>query len=318
VGTALYVRFVHEGSILTLSTIGDLPGALLFFVLSSGAAIAVLVDARMMTARRWKWVFGRLVATGALRIPLLLIPSPIDSALWLFVAIAAPISLSGFVGLIVLRRTEGYRPAVRPIPESAPQASRFALVSYVSQLSLFAAQFALPVIVLVSVSASDNANFFVAWTIASVAFILPVTIGRVLLAEGSRADLVLDHSAVVGLRLGTALMLAASVGALVLRPLMVALYRSDYRLAASILPTLVLGGIPWAVTTIALGRARVLHDHVGTVVMTLTLAVAVIGSALVSVPNDGVHGAVRSWVLGTTISAAVAIALSLRRVRTDG
>jgi arabinofuranan 3-O-arabinosyltransferase len=316
-GTIVYVALAVRGSGSTLSPVASISGALVFFIVSVGAAIALLVDARLMAARRWRWVFGRLVAVGAVRIPLLLVPAPFDPALWLFLMIAAPIAISGAVGLWVLRRDERWRLRLRPAPRSTRPSLQYALVSYVSHLALSAPQFALPVIVLVNVDPATNANFFVAWSIAAVAFILPVTIGRVLLAEGSRTEHMLATHTTTAFRLGIALMAAAAVGAFVLRPLMVVAYGHDYERAARILPALVLGGIPWSVTAIALGRARVRHDHVGTVAMTATLAVTILGVAIVAVPSAGLDGAVRAWLFGTTVSAVVAGFVSVRRRPAD-
>jgi hypothetical protein len=46
--------------------------------------------------------------------------------------------------------------------------------------------------------------------------------------------------------------------------------------------------------------------------MTTTLAVSILGMALVAVPTAGVEGAVRAWVAGTSLSAVVAILVSVR------
>jgi arabinofuranan 3-O-arabinosyltransferase len=311
-GTVIYAVIASAQSDSKLSSVGSVGGIILFFLLSAGAAVALLVDARLMTARRWRWVFGRLAAVGAIRLPLLLIPSAVDRSIWLFVAIAAPIAASGVVGLAVLRRDDGLTLRLTPRPKSARAATHYALINYLSHLALSAPQFALPVIVLANVGPVANANFFVAWSIAAVAFILPVTIGRVLLTEGSRTEQLLEQHTDTAMRLGLGLMIAAAAATFLVQRLLPMLYGPQYSLAAEILPWLVLGGVPWAITAIAIGRARVSHDHVGTVLMTATLAVSILGMALVAVPTAGVEGAVRAWVAGTSLSAVVAILVSVR------
>jgi O-antigen/teichoic acid export membrane protein len=312
IGTFIYVFVAGSKDGGTLSSVGGVTGTVLFLLLSAGAAIALLVDVRLMTARRWRWVFGRLALVGAVRLPLLLVPSAIDQALWLFIAIAAPIAASGVVGLAVLRRDESLKLRLRPRPKSARAAAHYALINYVSHLALSAPQFALPVIVLANVGPVENANFFVAWSIAAVAFILPVTIGRVLLTEGSRTEQMLERHTDTAMRLGIGLMVAAAIAAFLVQRMLPMLYGPDYALAGQILPWLVLGGVPWSITAIAIGRARVCHDHVGTVTMTATLAVAILGMALVVVPVEGAEGAVRAWVAGTSMSAVVSILMSVR------
>ena len=50
---------------------------------------------------------------------------------------------------------------------------------------------------------------------------------------------------------------------------------------------MMLAGIPWAITSLYLTEARVLHRHVATVVITLTLTLAIIVPALILVPGHG-------------------------------
>ena len=63
---------------------------------------------------------------------------------------------------------------------------RYSLVNWASTLTYQAPTFAMPVIVLVNVSADDNASFYVAWGVAAVACYVPTAIGQALLAEGGR------------------------------------------------------------------------------------------------------------------------------------
>ncbi|MEY2571683.1 MAG: hypothetical protein QOE63_2033, partial [Acidimicrobiaceae bacterium] len=314
IGTLVFLS-IAGGASDGLDSAGWLGSRLLFVALSAGAAVALLVDARLMSARRWRWVFGRLVIVGIVRIPLLLIPSPIDPSLWLFIAIAAPIAVSGVVGLVVLHRDEGVRPLLRPRAAHAGRATRFAAASWVANLAQSAPQFALPVIVLANVSATDNANFFLAWSIAAFALILPLTIGRVLLTEGSRDESALAQHVRQARRLGVGLLGVASLGALVARPVIPALYGTDYTTAGRLLPLMVLGGIPWAISAVALAEARVRHDHVAAIAISVVLAGATVIGAIAWVPDHGPDGAVAAWLVGTVASATVAGALHVKTRR---
>ena len=50
----------------------------------------------------------------------------------------------------------------------------------------FFAQFVLPVIVLVNVSSADYAAFYAIWSVTVIVFLIPHTLGQVLLVEGGR------------------------------------------------------------------------------------------------------------------------------------
>jgi len=305
VGAAVYLGVVKSGATDSLLSVGTVMGGLLFFVLSAGAAIALLVDVRLMSARRWSLVFARLLATGALRIPFLWVPAPVDDALWLFIVMAAPISLSGWFGLTVLPGLTRLRYSLTRAP-TVVAAARFAGINYVSHLAVLAPQFVLPVIVFLEVNPTDNANFYLAWTVASVAFILPVTIGRVLLVEGSRVDNDDVSYARPALALAGGLMLIGFLAALPLETLVVELFGEEYRDVARLLPILMAGGLPWAFTSIALARARIRHDHLSIVVMPVALAGAIVGLGLILVPSNGIDGAANAWFFGNLVAAGLA------------
>ncbi len=97
-----------------------------------------------------------------------------------------PIALSGFVGVALLPALEGHRYSLRSRPTGSRSILRYTSVNYVATLALEAPRFALPVIVLVYVAPSDNANFYVAWAIVAVVLLVPATLGQVLLVEAGR------------------------------------------------------------------------------------------------------------------------------------
>ena len=91
--------------------------------------------------------------------------------------------------------------------------------------------------------------------------------------------------------------------------LVVTAFDESYREAAHILPAMMLAGIPWAITSLLLTEARVLHRNVATVVITLTLTLSIIVPALILVPESGhdggLDGASAAWLLGNVFAAVV-------------
>ena len=76
---------------------------------------------------------------------------------------------------------------------------------------------------------------------------------------------------------------------------------------------MVLGGIPWAISAVALAEARVRHDHRAAIAVSVVLATTTVLTAITWVPTHGVDGAVAAWLAGTTASALVAGVLHVRR-----
>lgn len=112
----------------------------------------------------------------------------------------------------------------------------------------------------------------------------------------------------MGLAIG--LMTAGALATALGKGLVVVVFDESYREAAHILPAMMLAGIPWAISSLLLTEARVLHRHVATVVITLTLTLAIIVPAWVMVPDRGLDGASAAWLLGNVFAAVVAMAVT--------
>jgi O-antigen/teichoic acid export membrane protein len=289
-----------------------------FFVLAAvGAALTLIVDVRWMTLRRWVLVLGRISLVGLLRFPLLLLPDGGQDTVHLFAVASLPLILTGIGGVLVMPSVSGMRHRLRPLPPSRWAAIRYSAVNYVSTLAYQAPQFVLPVIVLLSVDPDRNAAFYVAWGITSIVLYVPMAIGQALLAEGGKDGAELRGQVRVALVLTTGLMGAAAAVAAVGSDLVTTVYGADYAEAARILPGLVLAGIPWAITSVYLTEARVLHRHGPTVAITGVLTGAILVPALLLVPEEGIDGATRAFLVGNAAAAAVAV-VSHRLTRRRG
>lgn len=320
VGSLLYLTVVSPPAADVITRGNWWTGAALFWVLVAGAGLSLLVDVRLMTARRWNLVLARMVVVGVVRIPLLAVPVAAgDREWWLFVLAAGPTALSGLLGVPLLRPLVGSRLRLAPAPATAAPAARYSLVNWLSTLAYGAPYFALPVIVLVHVAPATNASFYVAWSITQVAFYVPSAIGQALLAEGGRDGAQVHAQVRLALGIAVALMAAASAATFVGRSLVVTVYGDEYREAARILPVLMAAGVPWALTSLYLTEVRVRHRHVATVAITAALTLAILVPALLTVPASGVDGASWSWLFGNLAAAAVAVAaVRLSRTSSSG
>lgn len=319
-GSLLYLVVVSPPAADVITEGNWVAGAALFWVMVLGAAMSMLVDVRLMTARRWNLVLARMIVVGFVRIPLLAVPVPdTGRELWLFLLATAPTALSGLVGVPLLRVVVGARLRLTPAPATARPAARYSLVNWLSTLAYGAPYFALPVIVLVHVPPSTNASFYVAWSITQVAFYVPSAIGQALLAEGGKDGAHVHQQVRLALGIAVVLMAVAGAGAVVARSLVVTIYGADYSEAARILPTLMAAGVPWAVSSLYLTEVRVRHRHVATVAITAALTLSILVPALLTVPASGVDGAAWSWLVGNLLAAVVAVAaVRLSRAPRDG
>lgn len=324
VASALYLGVVDPKAADVLWDWNPVGGFLVFAVIVMGSAFSLIVDVRAMTMRRWNIVLARILVVAVAKIALVPIGrESADRPLLLFLYLAGPVAVSGFAGLFVVNRLTGGRHRLAPRPPTARAAARYAVINYVSTLAYQAPTFALPVIVLVHVSNTTNSSFYVAWGIVSIAFYVPSAIGQALLAEGGKDGAHFRSQMRLALGLAVGLMVAGTIVTFLGKGVVVTLYGDDYRDAAHILPAMMLAGIPWALTSLFLTEARVLHRHGSTVAITLTLTLAIIVPALVLVPGDGeghgLDGASQAWLVGNLVAAGVATVVTVvgRRAAAD-
>jgi len=313
VAASLYLGLVHPQAADVLWDWNPVGGFAVFAVVVLGSAFSLIVDVRCMTMRRWNLVLYRIVLVSVAKVALIPIGGQSSNrALLLFLYLGAPVAVSGIAGVFMLHRVTGSGHALTPKPPTARPFVRYSAVNYVSTLAYQAPYFALPVIVLVNVDASTNSSFYVAWGIVAIAFYVPSAIGQALLAEGGKDGAQVRSQVRLAMWLAIGLMAIGSVAAFLGKSVVIAAYGENYRDAAHILPAMMAAGIPWAITSLYLTEARVLHRNVVTVIITVTLTVSIIVPALILVPGEGkghgLDGASTSWLIGNCIAAVVATA----------
>ena len=308
VAAAGYLFVVSPKAAGILTDWSPVGGFVLFALVVMGSAFSLIFDVRAMTMRRWNLVLIRLVVVGVAKIALLpLGREAVDRPLLLFLYLAGPVAVSGFLGVGLVNRVTGGRHQFSPRPATARSATRYSLINYVSQLAYQAPYFALPVIVLVHVDSATNSSFYVAWGIVAIAFYVPSAIGQALLAEGGKDGAQIRSQMRLAMALAIGLMAAGAAVTFLGKGVVVAAYGEGYRESAHVLPAMMLAGVPWAMSSLYLTEARVMHRHASTVIITLTLTGAIVVPALILVPRDGLDGASRAWLVGNVIAALVSI-----------
>lgn len=287
-----------------------------FLVSVIGSALSLIFDVRCMTLRRWHYVLARISLMSAIRLPLVLWIRPEnDPALWLFVFSVAPLASTGFVGVAFINRVAGGRLRLRPRPINAAATVRYSAVNYLSTLGYQAPYFALPVIVLAHVDAGTNAAFYVAWGVISVACYVPSAIGQALLAEGGKEGAAIKSQLNTAMLVAVGIMTVAAIAAWFGSGIIETVYGTQYHDAARLLPEMMIAGIPWAISSLYLTEARVLHRNLATILITTVLTVAIVVPALILVPGagagHGIVGAGHAWLFGNLAGMCVAIGAHL-------
>ena len=291
---------------------GPVVAFMLMFVLVDGVGFTALLETRLVTLRHWGWLFGRVLLINLIRLPLLWVSGIADQPIGLLLLLAGINVVSGFVGcaIVQLRGRQGSAPMF-PLPAEARPALRYASVNYLAGLASMAPQYTTPLIIAATVTTAQNAAFYLAWTITIVVFIIPQTIGQVVLSEGSRDR---DHHAshtTIGMILAVGIMTLLAAGAFGFSRFSIVIFGPDYRLTGQLLPVLILAGVPWAVTSLCLARARVIGSSRLILIITISFAVGTLSLVAVMTAAAGTRGAARGWLWGNVLAAFIAATVTL-------
>jgi O-antigen/teichoic acid export membrane protein len=312
VGTAGYFVLFRGDIAGRFFTWGPVVGVLLFFLLVTGMSLAFLVEIRLMALRKWGWVLWRVLVLGVARFPLLWLPLVGDDVIWLLLLVAGAPAVTGFIGVVLLQGGRGWN--LWPPSPRAVQAFRYASVNWVGLLTEKAPAFVLPMIVAVRVDEVTFATFYYVWMVTLIVFLVPETVGRVLLAEGGRDGVHASQQIRLGLLLQLPTMAAIALGARMVPDLIGRIFGAEYAAAEEVFPAFMLAGIPWAITTTAVARARISEHSAHTVAITVAYAAATLGPALLLTDQEGLGGAADAWLLGHAVAAVVGAATLWRDV----
>ena len=332
VGVVVVLLFAQSaGPIERLDVWGPYAGRLVFALGAVGAALSVIVEARLVTLRLWGWVIGRSVFAALARLPLVgivvLNGSESYSGLLVFAIAVGPVALTGYLGTIALRLTVDKSPKLRPghIQQSR-EIANFSLVNWFGLLATQAPLFGIPVIVAFATESREFAAFFIAWSFGAMAFLVPHTISQVALSELGKqgdsgavagpdsdpgvANQFMPGSELVnkinsGLRLALLATCFGAVAAWLAAGTIASIYGTGYRSLTFHLPLLAGASISWAYTSMGLTAARAVNRNRLVMALSAIFVVATVGPTLVFVGRFGTSAATWSWLGGSTLTAAV-------------
>lgn len=315
IGAALYFAIVpHE--LHELTTLGVTGSIVVFGLIVSGISVYTVLDVRLISQHRRGWVVGKAVFVGLVRLPFVFVPGIAHSAIeQFFVAAGAP-ALCGFLTWILADLGPvRFRFPLRPLPANARLALSYAVVNGAAQLAMQGPFYALPVIVLLIVPPQANASFYVAWSIATVSFLIVQGVGQALLVEGHRSGR-LGSQTRSALQIGLLLAIGLFALCLIGSRLIPILYGASYTPGVEITPILGAALIPWSVFTVILAVTRVRHNQRPNIVLSLLFALSILIPGVILVLNYGISGAAWAWFFGNVVSALGAM-LVLRRIHLE-
>jgi len=284
-----------------------------FLLLAMGTGVAWILDAFFISEQRADGVLLRNVAFNLVKlaVPLFIVYEWGGRAVPLAWGVGLAASLA--VALAILpRRLSAHQPTGTAPPRGA---FGYAMRNYALNLSEFLPGLVLPIIVLDALGAEENARFFLAWTVATVAFLASKAI-----AQSAFAALVRDADAKAalakGLTLSTLLLAPPALVMYVAAPHLLGLFGAHYVAAAGLLRLLALSVPAIIVFNLYLAYLKARDGGWELTLLPLVSLVLLLGSLPLAVARGGIEGAGIAWLvvqMALGLYAAARLAAKLRR-----
>ncbi|MGC1166119.1 MAG: MATE family efflux transporter [Solirubrobacterales bacterium] len=310
IGAVLGLGFAFAAPLLSsdLDPLSESWGAVLAFAAGVGlTGLTAVLDQALIGLLRGGLQLNRNVVFSVVKLLALaaaglLLTSP--GGVWIYTAWMLGIAVS----LVVLARFYAQHGADSLRPRFAELAGmrRNAATHHIYNLAIRAPDLVLPLIVVTMLSAEANANFYIAWMIASFGFMVPVSLSSVLYAVGSgdperlheRYRLSIGLSAAIGLVVNLVLLVAAG-------PIL-SLFGSSYEQDALLpLQILALGVFPETIKAHFLSISRVERRIAATIPLVIGGTVLELGGALGAGLSGSLSLVAAGWLAAVCIEAMV-------------
>jgi O-antigen/teichoic acid export membrane protein len=171
-----------------------------------------------------------------------------------------------------------------------------------------------PMLILETAGPEHNAVYYLAWTITYSLYMVSKSMGISLVAEGAVDSGRLPKLAAATF-LHTMSMLLVAVAVIILgSPLILGLFGADYALeGASLLRLLALSALPFGITSVFLGVARVEGRMRAVAVIQAILMLLVLGMGIPLLHLYGIVGMGLAWLAGQSLVAAALVLAALHQ-----
>jgi O-antigen/teichoic acid export membrane protein len=275
-----------------------------------------LQDGVLTALRRAPWVPIENALFGLVKLALLLLFAGVFVSGGIFASWTVPVLLAVIpVNLLIFRRliarpTDGHGARSR---FSARSVAHFVALDYVSSVFLQSYTTALPLLIVATLGAQANADFYVAYVVIAALDLVSVNLATSLLVEGAHDERRLTEYTRRILRRSVQLLLPAVLLIELVAPWFTRLLGHDYADGSTtLLRILALASLARMVNIVYMATMRV-QRRVGRVVATqAAISALVLSLALALGPSMGVEGVGVAW-LSAQLAVAVALTPWLRR-----
>jgi len=289
-----------------------------FVAFTIAVTLSTLTEQTFVAKRRAGFIVVKTLIFNLLKLPLPILLAVFFHSFGIFASWGVSLGVALVVSLFLFlpRAQPGYYPTFAIKRQAVNEMLHFSFANYISSLLWAAPVYILPIMVVNLLGAELNAYFYIAWTIASILFMLPGAISTSLFAEGSSDEERLGFNTWRSLRLVFLTLVPAVIVILPFADKLLLLFGSSYsESAATLLRILALSALPLAINTVYLAIKRVEMKLRLIIGLTAFVAVATLGLSYWLLPRMGINGVGVAWLVSQGVMALGIIADSLWRRR---
>ena len=295
----------------TFRPIESLSGAITFAVVAIGSAFVVLMEARFLSQKRYRWIVVRSILTSVFSVGLVAVYGKGCSPLALFIATSGVTAVSGLLVWLASDFGDKDKFALSPLPIVRNEIVRYLSVTWTGSLIGKSAMTFFPLLIAIKVGSTEYAKFFIAWNIATITFVVVQNPSFALLADGGRTSPI-EKQTRLALVLGTTLSAVMIVLSLTSTPLVHRVFGEAYIESVKVLQVVIFGSVFIAIYSVAIAVVQILDLSIAILGLPL-LQTAGIYLPLVFMPHLTIVKAALALLIGVTIAggcgASIIIAL---------
>ncbi len=295
-------------------------GGLVFFAVGAGlTALALVLDQALIGLLRGGLQLGRNVVFAVVKLLVLAaiaIAVSNAGAAWIYSSwtVGIAVSLVALLRFPAARRGARSRPDYASLGRMRGEAASHAAVN----LGLETADLLMPVIVLVLLSAGENASFYIAWMITNILVMVPLSLSMVGYAIGSGDASGLAERFRFTLRISIGFGIVANLVLLVAGGWILGIFGDTYTDATNALHVMALGVFPLAIKVHYVAVQRVNRRLRTALPIVWAGTVLELAGGAIGALAGGLTSVAIGWVVGLCIEACVMGPTVLRSIRPGG
>lgn len=277
-----------------------------FVLFTLTVTLSTLLGQVFVAERHAGFTLAQSTIFSSAKILLVILLAIVAHAIGIFASwgIALAIAIAVSIFLFLPRVQTDYSPIPVIRRKVVNEILHYSFVNYISNLVWAAPAYILPIMVVNTLGAEQNAYFYIAWAAGSLLATIPMATSLSLFAEGAHDEKQLGYDLLRSLKLILILVIPAIVAILAVGDKLLLLFGSDYsRNGTRLLWLLAIAAVPMSVNYSYFSVRRVEKKLKGVLALTIFVAVITLGLSYLLLPRLGILGCGVAWLASQVVAA---------------